>query len=320
MDFKQLNIAAAVARYLSFSEAAERLCYSASVISKQILSLEEEIGVKLFNRNARSRVSLTSEGKEIIAYFYRILDDYQHLVDYLQTTVNHEYVNFSCPSPIRSLNEETLIVRFYNKYPEIIVRQIAADDVQTLRRMETEETDIGMSVLLDDPTGNPVFSNCPYYNALEFLPFEKLSLGIGISEKDQLSRKPRLLLSDLKNHVFAFNQGASEILGGNRTDIFRQVCRREGFEPNIVLLSGMMNKTVCEMIASSQFIAPVMINSDGAVTGVKYAGMRFRRFHRTYMPAKSVLFYKKTLKMEKLDKFLRCCEEFCLNRLCEATN
>ncbi len=312
MDFKQLSIAAAVARYLSFSEAAERLCYSTSVISKQILSLEKEIGVRLFNRNARSRVSLTLEGTEIISYFYRILDDYDHLLDYLKTAINHEYLNFSCPSPIRSLNEESLVVQFFHKFPEFVVRQIAADDAQALKLMEKDEIDIGMSVLLDDPTGNPIFSRCPYYDAMEFIPIEKLSLGVGISEKDPLSCKSELFFSDFKDYIFAFNQGSSEIFGGNRLDIFRQICRREGFEPNIVLLGGLPNKAVCEMIASGQFVSPVMLKVEGAITGVNYVGMRFRRFQRIHMPAKSVLFYKKMLKTEKVENFLSCFEE--LNR------
>ena len=52
----------AAARHLSFTKAAEELFLTQSAISRQIQTLEEQLGVKLFRREAR-RLSLTPEGE-----------------------------------------------------------------------------------------------------------------------------------------------------------------------------------------------------------------------------------------------------------------
>ena len=51
----------AVARYLNFRAAAEELALTQSAVSRQIQSLEDEVGVALFLRHTRA-VELTSAG------------------------------------------------------------------------------------------------------------------------------------------------------------------------------------------------------------------------------------------------------------------
>ena len=51
----------AVARRLSFSAAADELFLTQSAVSRQIKSLEDELGASLFNRGTR-RVELTAAG------------------------------------------------------------------------------------------------------------------------------------------------------------------------------------------------------------------------------------------------------------------
>ena len=60
----------AVAKHLSFRQAADELCVTHAAISHQIKLLETELGVKLFNRTSRS-VSLTTEGSS----YYPIIRD-----------------------------------------------------------------------------------------------------------------------------------------------------------------------------------------------------------------------------------------------------
>ncbi|RED53463.1 transcriptional regulator GcvA [Aestuariispira insulae] len=60
----------AAARHLSFRKAAEELNVTHSAVSHQVKGLEEQLGVVLFNRSARS-VMLTEEG----AFYYPILRD-----------------------------------------------------------------------------------------------------------------------------------------------------------------------------------------------------------------------------------------------------
>lgn len=61
MELEHLREFAAVARYLNFTEAADKLHVSQPTLSKHITALEHEMGVTLFNRTP-SRVTLTKEG------------------------------------------------------------------------------------------------------------------------------------------------------------------------------------------------------------------------------------------------------------------
>ena len=65
-----------IVEYGSFSKAGESLGYSQSAISQMIASLENELSIKLLNRN-RNGISLTMEGEELYPYLERTI--YQYL-------------------------------------------------------------------------------------------------------------------------------------------------------------------------------------------------------------------------------------------------
>ena len=73
MEIRHLRTFLTVARLLSFNKAAERLNYAQSSISAQIQVLEEELGVRLFDRLGR-RIALTEAGERLIRYSERIID------------------------------------------------------------------------------------------------------------------------------------------------------------------------------------------------------------------------------------------------------
>ena len=51
MTFEQLSYAVAVAQEKNISKAAERLFISQSALTKSLNRLEEELGIKIFDRN-----------------------------------------------------------------------------------------------------------------------------------------------------------------------------------------------------------------------------------------------------------------------------
>lgn len=63
MELRVLRYFLAVAREENITEAAERLYITQPTLSRQLMDLEEELGVKLFNRGRRSRrITLTEAG------------------------------------------------------------------------------------------------------------------------------------------------------------------------------------------------------------------------------------------------------------------
>src|SRR5262245_23217906 len=63
----------AAARHESFTRAAEELCVTQGAVSHQVKALEQELGIKLFNRE-RQRLVMTGSGREYLAVVRDALD------------------------------------------------------------------------------------------------------------------------------------------------------------------------------------------------------------------------------------------------------
>ncbi|QJC50823.1 LysR family transcriptional regulator [Paenibacillus albicereus] len=73
MELRQLSTFRTVATTLNFTRAAEALNYVPSNVTMQIKALEEELGVRLFDRLGK-QLALTSAGKRFLARAQDILD------------------------------------------------------------------------------------------------------------------------------------------------------------------------------------------------------------------------------------------------------
>lgn len=73
MELRQLNTFRTVASTLNFSRAAEVLNYVPSNVTMQIKALEDELGVRLFDRLGKQLV-LTNEGKRFLTHIQVVLN------------------------------------------------------------------------------------------------------------------------------------------------------------------------------------------------------------------------------------------------------
>ncbi|MFD2644811.1 LysR family transcriptional regulator [Pseudomonas japonica] len=79
---RDLQLFCEVARRSSFIAAASETGLSPAHVSKRIATLEEQLGVKLFNRTTR-RVNITSDGEAAFVWAQKILEDVGAMVDAL---------------------------------------------------------------------------------------------------------------------------------------------------------------------------------------------------------------------------------------------
>ena len=77
---RQIEYFIAIADTLSFNRAAQRLNVSQSTLTSQIVSLEESLGLQLFERS-RSGTLLTTVGRELHPNALKVIEEFQGFVD-----------------------------------------------------------------------------------------------------------------------------------------------------------------------------------------------------------------------------------------------
>ena len=84
MTFQQIQNFVAVAKYQNISQAADTLYVSQPTLSRQIATLEKDLGIELFVRKGNS-VVLTNAGTYLAEQFNRILADFDRIVETAQS-------------------------------------------------------------------------------------------------------------------------------------------------------------------------------------------------------------------------------------------
>ena len=82
LEFRLLKYIVAVAESGTFTAAASRLHVAQSALSTQIRGLEDNLGIKVFDRERGT--ALTAEGKVLVRYGREALETRQHIVDTVQ--------------------------------------------------------------------------------------------------------------------------------------------------------------------------------------------------------------------------------------------
>lgn len=119
MRMTQLEYFAAVARYQSFTKAAEELHVAQPAISQQIQALEKELGFKLFDRN-HQKISLTRAGRSYYIDTISVLDSLAAAHD-KGTLISQGYSGQLCFGVFGSTqsSDMQIITTFHKENPEI---------------------------------------------------------------------------------------------------------------------------------------------------------------------------------------------------------
>ncbi len=198
MEIRTLRYFLAVARTENMSRAAEQLHVTQPTLSKQLKSLEEELGKKLFVRHSFS-IQLTDEGRllrdraeDLVGMADRIEQEFISLDD---ISGGDLYLGLAESSRIRYLARA--IREFKKSYPAVKYHITSGDTEQT-----TEKLDKGLLDFL-------VLAEQPDSKKYEFLPFpEKDQWGLILPAADPLAEKKALKSADLAGlPLFCSDQG-----------------------------------------------------------------------------------------------------------------
>ena len=139
----------AAARHLSFTRAAEELFLTQSAISRQIQTLETQLGVRLFRRETR-RLSLTPEGEVLQRAVAETLARLAEVCAGLKAAQQRPRVNVSAAVGIASLWLVPRLSAFQEIEPDVDVR-LSADN----RMVDLAREDIDLALRYIHPDAAP---------------------------------------------------------------------------------------------------------------------------------------------------------------------
>lgn len=150
MDFKQIETFISVAKYKSFSKAANAVFLSQPAVSSNVSSLEKELHIQLFDRTSKE-VLLTPAGEAFLKYAIDIINTRNNAVEYL---TNFNYVvsgTLSLAASTTPCNTivPVLIKKFRKLYPDVcfnIMEQSSGEIADNITKFNYEIGIIGSFV------------------------------------------------------------------------------------------------------------------------------------------------------------------------------
>lgn len=140
LDVGPIRAFEAVARLLNFRAAAEELSLTQSAISRQIKSLEDELGAPLFSRGTR-HVELTGPGEALLRAVVPALDRLDAAVRQIRQARGRRVVNVTTFASFGSLWLIPRLEAFQRAHPDIDIRVAASDQLVAL---DDPEVDIAL--------------------------------------------------------------------------------------------------------------------------------------------------------------------------------
>jgi DNA-binding transcriptional LysR family regulator len=122
----------AVGRRMSMTLAAQDLFLTQSAVSRQIIALEEALGVRLLNRGYRS-ISFTAEGERFFRVADSALQQLQDGVNALAARSDRRPVTLTASIGVSGLWIVPRLGGFQQRHPDIDVRIAASNKVMDLR-------------------------------------------------------------------------------------------------------------------------------------------------------------------------------------------
>lgn len=123
----------AVARHLSFTRAAAELFVTQSAVSRQVRQLEEQLGVRLFERRTRA-VVLTEEGHRFYAELEPLLQQLGALTQKFTAIRSAARVRVTATLTFSALWLVPRLTDFQEKHPDVEVHIVADNVVRDLVR------------------------------------------------------------------------------------------------------------------------------------------------------------------------------------------
>jgi DNA-binding transcriptional LysR family regulator len=239
MELKHLASFLAVAEQLSFVRAARQIHLSQPALSGQIQRLEEELGVRLLERNRRS-VKLTDAGRVFLAEARLTLEAAEQAVERARGAARGEIgrlrIAFVSSAALEIV--PALVLAFRTQHPGVRLELTNRRTTDQVKALLNETLDVGLVRM-------PLEHARVSVRTIHREPF------VMVLPKGHAAARLRVRLSDLRDESFVA-YGRRWAPGFYDTVI--GMCRHAGFSPRIVQETGEMY-TAISLVAAGVGVA-----------------------------------------------------------------
>ena len=230
METRLLKYFSVLAEELHFGKAAKKLHISQPPLSRQIKSLEEELGVKLFNRTKRN-VQLTPYGKYLKDESYKLFNQIDVMKNHLQLMKNGavgqvkigyvgDFIHSIFPDILSEIKQQ---------YPKIDTTLLESDTESQISAIRTGLIDIGFvrtPIEVKDIIINPIYEE---------------TFSLILSKSHPLSSRKKIPLKELADEPYI---GFSPKCPPPLSKSVMSICNKAGFSPKVIHRALQINSIV----------------------------------------------------------------------------
>ena len=186
MELRVLNYFVATAQELNMTRAAQKLLVSQPALSRQIADLEDELGVKLFNRQPR-HLTLTPAGQYLYEQAKEILTLASKTKSNLQSSaVISGDLTIAAGESFAMQRLMNIVSNIIQDYPTVKIHILSGDYEFAERRLNTGSVDFAV-----------IIGNLPLDNYASLQLPEKDTWGVLMTKDDPLAKKSAITAEDL---------------------------------------------------------------------------------------------------------------------------
>ncbi len=252
----------AIIEHGSLNKAAERLRVSQSTLTRQMHSLENEIGGRLFERGTTG-VALTASGhaladgvRPVLAQFDSVIADVRTRAHGKSTQLRVGYLPSAAADFLHPALKE-----LRRAHPEVKVKLHDLSPGEQIKALRQGAIDIAL------------IGNAGTFLSREFFVrrIASLPLMVALPETHPLAAQAVLRMADLKREPF-IGAPESELPGHNRWLV--QICKRAGFRPRFLLDAESLSEGLAAIVMEGAVSLQPEYTKRAAVPGVVFRPLR----------------------------------------------
>jgi DNA-binding transcriptional LysR family regulator len=230
METRLLKYFSVLAEELHFGKAAKKLHISQPPLSRQIKGLEEELGVRLFNRTKRN-VQLTAYGKYLKHESYKLFNQIDVMKNHLELMKNGAFgqVKIGYVGDFMHSIFPAILSELKQEYPKIDTILLESDTESQISALRTGLIDLGFvrtPIEVKDIVINPIY---------------KETFSLILSKSHPLSSRKKIPLKKLADEPYI---GFSPKCPPPLSKSVMSICNKAGFSPKVIHKALQINSIV----------------------------------------------------------------------------